>query len=330
MKMHHALPEVKANRLEWQFMTGPQIDALDREKTIVMVTNSPLEVHGPHLPVVTDNLEAEALSLRLMEKLTEHMPDLTFVHLPPMYIAADVLPHVGSVKFRTSTKYRAIRDLGSTLAAQGFRHIWVSSFHGGPRHFVPIEWAARDTNRRHGTKMVSLFSMLITAISGGRTDLPTMFGRLPGLSPEDLEGDAHGGAVETSLMLYLLGQYVQDGWDGLEPNTLDRKLAREGKAPIVLGDPPRLGPMVKQLIAKLKYYESETYSGMPSKSSAETGERMFEILADKATDPLLALLRGELPMEKTHSPMWPLRWVFGTDAPSWIVETAVGYRSRVW
>ena len=42
----------------WQNMTGTDFEGLDPSKCVVMVTSSPMEIHGPHLPVGTDTFEA--------------------------------------------------------------------------------------------------------------------------------------------------------------------------------------------------------------------------------------------------------------------------------
>jgi creatinine amidohydrolase len=41
------------------------LDALDRERTAIIFTVSPLEEHGPHLPVGTDLFEAEFIGEEL-------------------------------------------------------------------------------------------------------------------------------------------------------------------------------------------------------------------------------------------------------------------------
>ena len=43
--------------LRWETLTKRRFDAIDRERAVVMVTCSPLEVHGPHLPLGADALE---------------------------------------------------------------------------------------------------------------------------------------------------------------------------------------------------------------------------------------------------------------------------------
>ncbi|MEM9068573.1 MAG: creatininase family protein, partial [Myxococcota bacterium] len=142
---------------EWKYLTGRDFAEMDRANTVAVVSCSPLEVHGPHLPTITDNQEAEGLTLRIMEILCERYADIQFVHLPPVYVACDVLPHPGSVMFRPSTCRAVVQDMGRSLVRQGFRHIWMGSFHGGPRHFLGMEAAADHVNRKYGGKMVSVF-----------------------------------------------------------------------------------------------------------------------------------------------------------------------------
>lgn len=292
-----------------------------------MVTCSPLEVHGPHLPVITDNLEAETLSLRVMEVLNERHPRLEFVHLPPIYVAADVLPHPGSVMFRSSTITRVLSDLGRSLARQGFVHIWIASFHGGPRHFIPIEVACERTNRRYGTKMISAFSLLINRLTRGGSELSEVLGHIDGVTPEELRGDHHGGAIETSMMLHAAGDQVDPGYRELPQRTLEMKRREAGLAPL-----PAKGvlDLMKSFKHKLKYYESETYSGKPSIASAEIGREMMDVLARHTADALEDVWSGVLPPEKCHSPIWPLRWIFTSELLSRVFERAVKYQQRVF
>jgi len=109
-------PAPAANVRDWQYMTGPEIDAVDRSLAVVVVACSPLEVHGPHLPVITDNLEAQGIADRTVERMAARHPEIVFLRMPPIYVASDVLPHVGSVAFRSSTITRVIEDLGRSLA----------------------------------------------------------------------------------------------------------------------------------------------------------------------------------------------------------------------
>ena len=317
--------------LQWQHMTGRQIDAIDRDKAIVVVSSSPLEVHGPHLPTITDICEAEGLLLASVRKVAKERPDLVFLHLPPLWMAADVLPHVGSVMFRPSTVRRALEDMGRSLCKQGFSRIWVSNFHGGPRHFVPIEVAADHVNRKHGGQMLSVFGMLLSSLTGGATDLAAILGHLPGITADDLAGDSHGGAVETSMMLHLLGQHVDKAAiTGLPQRTVDIKIAEQGHAPLQEGERPSLPELLRGFKHKIKYYEDETYAGKPALGDAELGGQVIDVLSDHASKALLEVLDGKRPLDHCRSPLWKVRWLFTSALVGAAFERAVGYRTQVW
>lgn len=327
----HTQLETSARVREWRLMSGSDFEQMDRARTVAVVSCSPLEVHGPHLPVMTDYWESEGLALRAMELLSERFDDIEFVHLPPLYVASDVVPQPGSVMFRHNTVERVIEDLGRSLATQGFKHIWVMSFHGGPRHFVPIEIACDRVSRRHDVSMVSVFSVLLNQLTGGRTDLVDILGHLPSVEREHLSDDSHAGLVETSMMLHLAGKYVKPAFATLDRMTVSMKMAQQGFEP---PDPEAGKPSLPKLLLsfrhKLKYYEDETYSGHPAVASAELGADITDTLAGHAADTLASLWTGELSPLDCHSPLWPLRRLFSSDALSWLVHKLADYRTQVF
>jgi len=109
--------------LRWETLTKKGFDEIDRERAVVLVTASPLEVHGPHLPMGADALEGEGLAERMLRFLPEEHRSRTFLKLPFVYAATDVVPQPGSLFFRPGTTVRILEDLGRSLAAQGFRHV---------------------------------------------------------------------------------------------------------------------------------------------------------------------------------------------------------------
>ncbi len=317
--------------LDWKDLTGEDIDAIPRERAVVLVTVSPLEVHGPHLPVVCDNLEAEALSHRSAEKLKALHPEIIFLHLPPIYVAADVLPHVGSLAFRPSTIERVLEDLGRSLCKQGFRRIWVSSFHGGPRHFVPIEIACDRVNRRYGGAMISVFGLLLNRLTGGSTSLDGVLGHVPGVVAADLAGDAHGGAVETSILLHLAPDRVKACWRDLPQRTVGIQLAERGIGPLEEpGRRPSLAGMISGFRHKIKYFHDETYAGNPAVADPAHGAAFVDILADHTAVALDEVLRRQRPLRACHSPLFRIRWLFSSELVGKVFERAVGYQSRVF
>jgi creatinine amidohydrolase/Fe(II)-dependent formamide hydrolase-like protein len=308
---------------EWKDLTGPALTALDREHTVVVVSCSPLEVHGPHLPVSADMCEAEGLLHRTMELLLERDAKLSFVRLPPIYVAADVLPHRGSLKFRASTVVRVLTELGTTLARQGFKDIWVANFHGGPRHFVAIERAAHDVNRRAGARMLSVFGLLLKELTGGSSDLATLLGGMGGITEAELRGDSHGGLIETALLLHLTGENVDPAFAQLPPRSLEIVLRERGEPPLQKGERPTALELIRSFPLKQRYYEVETYAGAPAKASPELGKRYLDVLAGKSADALAKVLSGERALRDVHSPLWPMRHVILSRAVGWLFDRLV-------
>jgi len=321
----------KGNYRHWQYMTGEDFKKIDKTRTIVTVTCSPIEVHGPHLPVIADNREAEAITAKVIDLMADRHPEVLFLRLPTIYVSADVIPHTGSLMFKSSTIVKVLADLGRTLAKQGFKNIWVTSFHGGPRHFVPIEVAADITNRKYGARMVSLFSLLVKKLTEGTSQLGHVLGELDGLTPEELDGDTHAGAIETSMLMHLLGECVDPVYKDLERMTIDLKLIKDGQ-------PPRsnkpghtsIPELLRGFKAAMKYFETMTYSGKPEISSPEIGEAILDKLAEMAIEPLSDLWTGKLPLEECHSPVWPLRWLFTWRWVSVIFERLAGYKNPIF
>lgn len=313
---------------DWHTLTGADFDALRGKRIVALVTCSPLEVHGPHLPVAADLREGEGLLDGAAEKVATRRPGMVFVRLPPVYAAADVLPHRGSLRFRAGTVVRVLEDLGESLARQGVRDVWVSNFHGGPRHFVAIERACATTQRRFASRMVPLFSLLLGRLTGGATDLSAVLAGRLGIPVERLRGDSHGGAVETSLLLHLMGAHVDPTYPGLPPDSVELRLAREGRAPLQRGERPTLPEIIRGFFHKFRYFEGATYAGDPALGSAAAGAEIFDLLTDHAADALCEVLDGALPPSAWHSPLWPLRHLLLSDAVYALFERAVATRPR--
>jgi creatinine amidohydrolase/Fe(II)-dependent formamide hydrolase-like protein len=298
--------------LRWETLTKTKFDQLDRDNCVVLVTCSPLEVHGPHLPFGADALEGQALSRRMLKFLPERHRAKTFLELPFIYTATDTLPHPGSLFFQPSTTQAVIRDLGRTLAAQGFRDILVSNFHGSPRHFLAIENACAKVSRERNIRMVCIFSVLLTRLTGGTSELYEALGKLPGVNPEDLKGDTHGGLVETSQLLALHPEWVERDYATLPRRTVELWLKERGEAPaeIQAGKPAGIMAMVKAFRGGLRFFRAETYAGAPGSASPELGERILDTLGEKGAEAVTEILDGLLPPSQWHSPLWKQRFWF--------------------
>jgi creatinine amidohydrolase len=308
MRQRNSMPP---NMKQWEDLRGSEFAQLDPEKTIIGITCSPLEVHGPHLPVKADICEGEALSLRTAELLAERYPDLTFLQLPAIYVATDAVPQRGSIIFRSETMIKVLLDLGRSLCQQGFKKIWVGNFHGSPRHFLGIEKAADRVNRKYGGQMISVFSGMAKRLTEGTSDVSELLAQVGGLTKEQLKGDTHGGLVETSMLLHLLGEKaIAPDFRDLPRMTHNQRREKQGKNPQTTAEQKTVRGRIQELISLIDYFRSETYAGNPADASAESGEAILEYLCEQSADVLAELIEGRLGAEDFHSPLWPYRWLF--------------------
>jgi creatinine amidohydrolase len=61
--------------LEYGRLTWPEVEALDRRDTIVLLPMGSVEQHGEHGPLTTDAV----VSLRLCAPLAESVPEMTWL-----------------------------------------------------------------------------------------------------------------------------------------------------------------------------------------------------------------------------------------------------------
>lgn len=317
--------------LRWETLTKQQFDQIDPRTAVVLVTCSPIEVHGPHLPLGADAFEGDGLAERVLRFLPERHRSRTFLKLPFIYAASDVVPQRGSLFFRPSTIVTMLTDLGNTLAAQGFRDVFVSSFHGGPRHFLAIERACQKVNRRHGTRMISVFSLMIRRLTEGTSNLDGVLGDLPGIDPADLEGDTHAGIVETSQLLHLHGDWVDAAFKELPRSTVDTWARSRGerRSTSGRGDPRRPLQMLRSYRTMLQYFEVESYSGAPARASAELGGRMLDRLAERGAEACTELLDDRIDPEQCHSPLWKIRFLFLNPLATRLANRLFGFRNAI-
>ncbi|MFO0553794.1 MAG: creatininase family protein [Polyangiaceae bacterium] len=305
--------------LDWSELRGPELERLDRASTVVTVAVSPLEVHGPHLPLATDALEARALLDATLEELMRRDPKLVHLRVPTLHLGTDVLPRAGSVSVRPSTIVRVVEDLARSLARQGFERILVGNFHAGPRHLVALEVACDRASRRYGARVVSLFSFLVTRLAATKTSLATLFADIPGVSEAALAHDAHAGLLETSLLLHLRGALVSPEFRAL-PELVD---------PGMLGGGSGLIATVRAIAKSMRHYQANTYAGAPATATAETGAAMLERIARFSADQVEALWRGELGVGRdlpaTRSPLWRYRHLYLRERAGRLFERLLGF-----
>ncbi|MGE5593998.1 MAG: creatininase family protein [Betaproteobacteria bacterium] len=274
--------EPRPRVLEYVGLRLPDLQALDRATTVFFMSISPIEVHGPHLPVGTDVFISEELLRRYAAALASRHPELTFVKLPPLHCGSDALPVPGSLSVPAPHLEGVLVAYGRGLAKQGFRYLFVADNHGGPRHQMAIEAGARTLWRRHRFYLIDPFGVDYRLMVQHDPDFLQRTGLGPGTCGDD--ADNHAGTNETSLMLACAPDRVSADFRDVPASRLPER--RTGAAAVVAGLGCVLRALGGRVIGRDLEHLANTlawvadpamkpYMGDPSKASAEAGEAML-------------------------------------------------------
>jgi creatinine amidohydrolase len=294
-------------------MSTPALDALDRSRTVILLVVSPLEEHGPHLPVGVDAFAARHFAEALAERLVAARPGWTAVLAPTLHLGCFTFDTVGTIRIRQRVVRDALVDYGASLARAGFRWIMVSNGHGGPGHLVALEEASALVSRRHRITMASVTGYLAWEFLRGRY-LPRIEAALGRpLSDEEraaFADDMHGGLWETSFMLWLRPDLVSETYRALPAArfSLPRRL--------VPNFPLRNG--------------GQGYVGHPALADPAFAQATTEVLLAEGLRLVEGLLAGEIEPAQRRSPFWALPFLRTNFWPVLGAAVAAGALTAWW
>lgn len=179
--------------LNWTDIHWPDIPASMSRDWIAILPLAATEQHGPHLPLGTDVMIAEAFLARVRDILPASVP-ATFLPLQPVGISTEHVDYPGTMTLSPDVAIAQWMAIGDSVARAGVRKLVMVTSHGG--NSAAMMLVAQELRARHG--------MLAVTTSWHR------FGGESGLFPEsERRHGIHGGAVETSIMLAKHPQAVQ-------------------------------------------------------------------------------------------------------------------------
>jgi creatinine amidohydrolase len=270
-------------------MSTPALDALDRARTAVIVPVSPLEQHGPHLPVGVDAFAARYLAREVGQRLVARRPGWSVVLTPTLHLGSFTFHSVGTVSVRQRVVRDALVDYGRSCARAGFRYVFVANGHAGPGHFAALEEAAHIVSREHAVTMASFSGYLAWQFLRGRY-LPRIEAALGRALTEDekraFAEDAHGGWWETSLMLMLRPELVDDSYRDLPP------AAYSLPARVVPNYPLRGG--------------GRGYVGHPALADPVFAKAATDVLVEESVTVVEGLLDGTITPSSRRSPFYAI------------------------
>jgi creatinine amidohydrolase len=190
---------------DWTAIHWPDIAKEDAARWIAVLPLAATEQHGPHLPLRTDVLIAQAYLARVGELLPDSIP-ATFLPIEEIGISTEHTDYLGTQTLPADVALKTWTAIGESIVRAGIRKLVMVTSHGGNSAAMTI--VAQDLRAQHGLLAVT------TAWS--------RFGAPDGLFTEqELRHGIHGGAVETSIMLARYPRQVRtDEIKNFEPSSI--------------------------------------------------------------------------------------------------------------
>ena len=173
--------------MRWEELTSPDVDALDRDRSVIVLPLGSVEQHGRHMPLRTDTMLAHAVALAAAEKAGD-----TFVLPPPWYgFSAHHMRFAGSVTLSANTLMAVAGDIVASLVKHGFRRIVIVNGHGGNSGVIDVLASTLGYAHYGAARIAALtyFQLARDAIAALRESAPG--------------GMGHACEFETAMVLHL-------------------------------------------------------------------------------------------------------------------------------
>lgn len=111
-------------------LTHPDVDALNRDRTVAVVPVGAIEQHGPHLPFDTDAFLVTAVAQEAASRVSDDGPVLVTPTLP-VGSSEHHMAFPGTLTLASDTFLRMVTEVCLSLHRHGFRRQVVINGHGG-------------------------------------------------------------------------------------------------------------------------------------------------------------------------------------------------------
>ncbi len=268
-------------------LSWTELQDLPKEDTIIYIPISPLEEHGPHLPIGTDLLTITKASHDSITDLQKKRPHtIALLHPPlPLGTASVTTGFVGTNSTNSRTIARLLCDTITNFASHGFHYFLICTYHMDLGHLKGIYKAISAAKRRQPHISVAEPWAAYFHSNKALEKEPD-----PGF---DTTKEVHADFRETSLMIYLYPHLVKPNYKKLDTKWTD------------LYSPKVLRKNLKDLGL------SQGYVGTPKHANPDYGRWFYQETVDSLTTAATKLLDGEkidqLP-KKTKMTMKLLFW----------------------
>jgi creatinine amidohydrolase len=241
-------------------MTWKEVAGLDPARTVALLPVGAIEAHGPHLPLATDGLIAEAMVAAAARRLAGRGLVPLLLPIFPYTAAPFAAAFPGTLSLRPETVTAMVADLARALAGSGLRHLALANAHLDPTHLGSLH-AGAEAARAAGLAVAF-------------PDLTRKPWALR-LTPEFRSGACHAGRFEGSIVLAVRPDLVREPLRrSLPPNPASLSTAiRAGKASFAEAGGP------------------EAYFGDPAAATEEEGRETIEVLGAILEEAILDTMR---------------------------------------
>jgi creatinine amidohydrolase len=241
-------------------MAWEEVRDLDRARTVAVLPVGAIEAHGPHLPLATDVVIAEAMARAGAARIEAQ--GVPAVLLPPLAFTAAPFGagFAGTISVAPATVTALVLDLARELTRHGFAALALANAHLDPAH---LEALAGTVRQARGERLVPVVFPDLTRKPWASR-----------LTDEFRSGACHAGRFEGSIVLAARPDLVREPLRrDLAPNPASLSTAiRNGARTFEEAGGPR------------------AYFGWPADATADEGRATIEtlghILADAVREAL--------------------------------------------
>ena len=125
-------------------LTWEDVAAADKARFVVILPVGAIEAHGPHLPLGTDILIADAMAESGARALEKRGFQALVLPALPLAVADFAAEFAGTLSLRPETAAAVLRDLAAALAGHGIKWLVVANAHLDPAHIESLQTGLAD------------------------------------------------------------------------------------------------------------------------------------------------------------------------------------------
>jgi creatinine amidohydrolase len=230
-------------------MTWTEVRALPVERTIAILPTAAVEAHGPHLPLGTDIVIAEAMARAGAARLSARNLDVLIVPTLSISPAPFAAAFAGTIHTPPAATTMIVMGVARSLAAHGVRVTALANAHHDPAHVDALRAAVAGV-AKDGRASALVFPDLTRRRWAEK------------LTQEFRSGACHAGRYEGSVVL------------AEQPDAVNTKVMQTlPPNPRSLVDAMRMGH-----VTFAEAGGADAYFGFPAEATADEGRQIIETL----------------------------------------------------